>query len=153
MSDVGTVSGSYNTRIETHSTTVAGSTPSTAPTIDTEASGGTETSPAAAPALRPASNYDDVTAINSAMEQLGASIETVFGLFAIMMEQVQNELARTAKEVRDQQVHEVTQEKLAAADKQRESALYGLIGTETMAGAQGASAAINIGGGVKGMQL
>ena len=47
----------------------------------------------------------------------------------------------------------MTQEKLAAADKQRESALYGLIGTETMAGAQGASAAINIGGGVKGMQL
>ena len=153
MSDVGAVSGSYNTRIETHSTQATGGVAAEGPTVDVSASRATEANPAAAPPLRSPSKYEDVAAINSAMEQLGVSIETVFGLFAVMMEQVQNELARTAKDVRDQQVQEVKQEKLAAADKQREGALYSLIGTETMAGAQGASAMINIGGGVKGMQL
>lgn len=153
MSDVSALSGSRDTRIETPATEGTGAAAPSTPPVETEAVERIGGSPVTAPPLRPMSKYPDSEAVLSEMKSLGSSIEVVAGLFAVMMERVQNELSRAAKEEQNAQVDERLAEKRAAAAQQRNAAVYTLIGTEFAAGGQVASAAINIGGGVQGMRL
>lgn len=105
------------------------------------------------PPMPPASRTIDYSLANSGMQAMGDYVGVDFGRIAALMMQIDSELARAARDSQVQQIESVADQLHASADDIRESAKMALAGGVVSGGAQIGAAMVNIGGGIKGMQL
>ncbi len=154
MSEISGVSHSYQNQVEAPAApTTLPSSSTVGPSFDVGTTQSTGFNPGGAPTLRPQEPSIQEQGWAQQMALMSQSLDVVFSLMSAMMLKESNDMSRVAKELRAQQRDAAYEKDMAAADTQRENAMYGVIGSSVGAAGQAASAGMNMAGGIKGMQM
>ena len=153
MIDVGGVSGSYQTKMETEASKAASATRPVPATVDTEMPPAVGAPIASASELPPSQGPIDYGLAISAVATMSENVGVDFGRIAALMMKIDSELSRAARDSQVEQIEEVAAQMHESADDLRASAKMALVGGCVAGSMQIASAGITIAGGVKGMSL
>ena len=153
MIDIGSVSGSYQVKVQTDASEAAGATRPVSATVDTGTSSSVGASRASALELPLSRGPIDYGLAISAAGTMSENVGVDFGRIAALMMMIDSELSRTARDSQVEQIEEVAAQMHKSADDLRTAAKMALVGGCVAGSTQIASAGITIGGGLKGMSL